>query len=511
MQTDTSVGTRTFSDAADYTRRFIRPEQIEPYLPGGRHFIDGGAIERVLETAAAAPNDRVRVRDILAKSLAIETLLPEETAVLLHVTDPDLRAEMEEAALRVKRAVYDNRIVTFAPLYMSNHCVNRCAYCGFHAGNRSQVRRMLGMDEVREEIGVLAGRLGHKRLIAVYGEHPQTSTDYIAETIRTVYGTQVRSRSGATLGIRRVNVNAAPLPVEDLRVLKGVGIGTFQVFQETYHRPTYERLHPQGTVKGSYDWRTTCMHRALEAGVDDVGIGALFGLYDWRFEVVALVCHSRDLESRFGIGPHTISFPRLEPASGTEVPVRSPHLVNDDDFQKIVTVTRLSVPYTGMIVTCRETRAARDRTVLRGGVTQMDASSNIAIGGYSEFASERQQAIDRQQFVLADTRTLDELIRDLAGMGIITSFCTAGYRCGRTGGCIMDALKTGKEGKFCKVNAVLTFREWLEDFGSPETRALCEPVLRREVEAIERELPKFYPAFKESYDRIVAGERDLFF
>jgi 2-iminoacetate synthase len=185
--------------------------------------------------------------------------------------------------------------------------------------------------------------------------------------------------------------------------------------------------------------------------------------------------------------------------------------VNDDDFQKIVTVTRLSVPYTGMIVTCRERQAVRDRAVLRGGVTQMDASSNIAIGGYSEFASETQQVIDRQQFVLADTRTLDSLIRDLAGMGIITSFCTAGYRCGRTGGCIMDSLKTGKEGKFCKINAVLTFREWLEDFASPETRAICEPVLQRELREVETNLPKFYPSFKGAYDRIVAGERDLFF
>ncbi len=502
---------RTFSGAADYTRRFIRPEQIERYLQEGRHFIDADAIHRMLAAAAQTPNDRVRVRDILAKSSAIETLLPEEVAVLLQVSDPQLRAEMEETALRVKHAVYDNRIVTFAPLYMSNLCVNRCAYCGFHADNKSQVRRMLTMDEVRGEIDVLAGRLGHKRLIAVYGEHPKTSTEYIADTIRTVYARQPKSRTGGTLGIRRVNVNAAPLPIEDLKVLKSVGIGTFQVFQETYHRPTFERLHPQGTVKGNYDWRTTCMHRALEAGVDDVGIGALFGLYDWRFEVVAMVCHARDLERRFGIGPHTISFPRMEPASGTDMPTQSPYLVNDDDFQKIVTVTRLSVPYTGMIVTCRERKEARDRAVLRGGVTQMDASSNIAIGGYSDFASESQQAINRQQFVLADTRTLDQLIRDLATMGIITSFCTAGYRCGRTGGCIMDALKTGKEGKFCKINAILTFREWLDDFGSPETQAICAPVLERELREVEKNLPKFYPSFKESYDRIVAGERDLFF
>lgn len=511
MKQATTSDIRTFSSAQDYVRRFVQPEQIDRYLPAGNHYINDEAIQGALAAAAEKPNDAEQVRAILAKSSAIETLLPEETAVLLHVTDPDLRAEMEETANRVKHAVYDNRIVTFAPLYLSNLCVNRCAYCGFRSDNSSQKRRMLNMDEVRQEANVLAGRLGHKRLIAVYGEHPKTSTEYIAETIRTIYETQPKSRNGATLGIRRVNVNAAPLPIEDLRVLKSVGIGTFQVFQETYHRPTYAQLHPGDTVKGHYDWRTTCMHRSMEAGVDDVGIGVLFGLYDWRYEMLALVTHARDLEQQFGIGPHTISFPRMEPASGTDVPTQSPYLVNDDDFQMIMTVARLSVPYTGMIVTCRENAAARDRAVLKAGVTQMDASSNIAIGGYTDFARETDQEMHRQQFVLADTRTLEELIRDLGKMGIITSFCTAGYRCGRTGGCIMDMLKTGKEGKFCKVNAVLTFREWLDDFASPETRAICDPVLQKELHGIAETMPVFYPKVKEAYDKIVAGERDLFF
>ena len=511
MQDDTISGIRSFESAGDYVRRMVQPEQITKYLPPGGHFIDEAAINSALKTAAAHPNDVAQVRAIIAKSRAIETLTLAETATLLYVTDPELRAEMEEAALAIKRAVYDNRIVTFAPLYTSNLCVNRCAYCGFKADNTQQVRRKLSMAEIRNEALVLAGRLVHKLFISFYGEHPYTTTEYIAETIQTVYATQTKSRTGATLGIRRVNVNAAPLPVEDLRVLKSVGIGTFQVFQETYHRETYQRLHPAGTVKGHYDWRTTCMHRSLEAGADDVGLGVLFGLYDWRFEVLAVLAHSRDLEAQFGIGPHTISFPRMEPASGTDVPTSSPYRVSDDDFQKIMTVTRLAVPYTGMIVTCRETAAVRDRAVLKAGVTQMDASSNIAIGGYKEFAMESQQEMHRQQFVLADTRSLEELIRDLGKMGIITSFCTAGYRCGRTGGCIMDALKTGKEGKFCKVNAVLTFREWLDDFASPETRAICDPVLERELKAIASELPLFYPAVKESYDKIVAGERDLFF
>ena len=510
-QTATSCKIRQFTNASDYRKRFVIQEQIDKYLPAGKHYIDDGEIFSKLSTASTAcANDPVRIREILAKSRAIETLLPEETATLIHVTDPDLLLEMETTALAVKKSVYDNRIVMFAPLYMSNLCVNRCAYCGFSCGNEEQKRRVLTMDEVKQEIGVLAGKIGHKRLIAVYGEHPETSTDYIAETIRTAYSHLVKSPHGAVVGIRRVNVNAAPLPIEDLRVLKQVGIGTFQVFQETYHRETYAKLHPADTVKGNYDWRTTAFHRALEAGVDDVGMGVLYGLYDWKFELMASIYHARDLERQFGIGPHTISFPRLEPASGTDVPTTSPYLIDDETFRRIVVITRLSVPYTGMIVTCRERPESRDSCV-RCGITQMDASSNIAIKGYSDFDSEQHQEKDRQQFVLSDTRTLEEMIAHLAREGIITSFCTAGYRCGRTGGCIMDALKTGQEGKFCKINAVLTFREWLDDFASAATRALCEPVLSKELAAIETTLPKFYPTVKDHYDRICKGERDLFF
>lgn len=502
---------RHFKNAADYRANFIQREQITKYLPAGRHFIDDAQIKRILRQAAEAPaNDPVRVREILAKSRAIETLLPEEMATLIHVTDPALLQEMEETALAIKLAVYDNRVVMFAPLYMSNLCVNRCAYCGFRCENEQQKRRMLNMDEVRQEIDVLAGKIGHKRVIAVYGEHPQTSTEYFVETIQTIYSQQVQSPRGTPVGIRRVNVNAAPLPIEDLQMLKQVGIGTFQVFQETYHRETYERLHPAGTVKGDYDWRATCFHRALEAGVDDVGMGVLYGLYDWQFELMGSLYHARNLEEQFGIGPHTISFPRLEPASGTDLPQTSPYVIDDATFRRILIITRLSVPYTGMIVTCREKAQSRNAFV-NCGITQMDASSNIAIKGYSDFASETFQEKDRQQFVLADNRTLEEVIAHLAGRGIITSFCTAGYRCGRTGGCIMDALKTGKEGKFCKINAVLTFREWLDDFASDATRAICEPVLTKELEGIQRQLPKFYPVVKEHYDRICQGERDLFF
>jgi 2-iminoacetate synthase len=490
----------------EYIESIIRPDEIDRYLPDEEtDFIDEDLIHQLLAPAPAP--DAAHVRDILAKSLAIETLEPHETATLIRVGDPALLAEMQDTALAVKRKVYDNRIVTFAPLYMSNFCVNACAYCGFKADNGAVARRKLTMEEVRRETETLAGKIGHKRLIVVYGEHPTTSTDYIADTIRTVYDTQVKTRRG-TGQIRRVNINAAPLPIDDLRILHETGIGTYQVFQETYHHETYRSVHPQNTLKGNYRWRLTCMHRAFEAGIDDVGMGALFGLYDWRFETLALLLHTRELERRFHVGPHTISFPRLEPAENAPITRRSPYRVNDADFRKLVTILRLSVPYTGMIVTARETAELR-RAAILSGCTQTDASTRIGIGGYAEAAGT--QAMDHQQFMLGDTRSLEELIVDLAQMGMITSFCTAAYRCGRTGGCIMDALKTGKEGKFCKVNAVLTFREWLEDFAGPEAQALCEPLIQKELAAIKRDLPLFYPTVKEYHDRICQGDRDLYF
>ena len=505
-------GIRTFKDERDYVEHFIVQSEIDKYLPGGKHFIDDALIMRTLADADARPVDPARVREILAKSHdTCETLSIEEVATLMRVEDPGLFEEMRETADRIKKKVYDNRIVTFAPLYVANPCVNGCRYCGFREGNSQQKRRVLTMDELREEVDVLAGRIGHKRIIAVYGEHPSTSTAYIAETIETVYGRQVKApRTGAPVGIRRVNVNAAPLPVDDLRVLHEVGIGTFQVFQETYNRKLYEQMHPQWSVKGNYDWRTTCFHRCMEAGVDDVGLGVLYGLCDWRYELLATVLHARDLERWFNIGPHTLSFPRLEPASGTKVPEESPWLIDDATFARIIVLARLAIPYTGIIITARESPESRNR-VLDHGMTQLDCSSNIAIKGYSDFDSESHQEKDRQQFMLGDTRSLDEMVRYLASRGTITSFCTAGYRCGRTGGCIMDALKTGREGKFCKINAVLTFREWLDDFASDETRAIGEALIQKELAGIKEWLPKFYPTVLKQYEATCNGKRDLFF
>ncbi|HNQ36304.1 MAG TPA: [FeFe] hydrogenase H-cluster radical SAM maturase HydG, partial [bacterium] len=281
-----------------------------------------------------------------------------------------------------------------------------------------------------------------------------------------------------------------------------------QVFQETYHRQTYASVHPAGSLKSDYRWRLYSMHRSLEAGIDDVGLGALFGLYDWRFEVLGLLYHARALEKRFGIGPHTISFPRLEPAENTPFIQETGYRVTDEDFRKAVTVIRLSVPYAGMILTAREPAPLR-RALLPLGCTQLDASSRIGIGAYRSRSGE--QVSDRQQFLLGDTRTLDEVVRELALMGHITSFCTAGYRCGRTGQCIMELLRSGQEGRFCKLNAALTFQEWLDDFATPPTRAAGEPILAREIEDIRQRMPAVFPAFMKQYERIRQGERDLYF
>ncbi len=496
----------TRAGVADWIKDRIKPEQIEKYLDDGRCFIDAEAIERALD--ANRKPDPKRIRDIVQKSLAIETLTPEETACLIHVDDPELLAEMRQAAQAVKIKVYDNRIVTFAPLYLGNLCVNNCAYCGFRSSNGSEQRRVLTLDEVRREIEVLAGQIGHKRLIVVYGEHPATDVQYIASTLQAIADVKVKTRRGWGQ-IRRCNVNAAPMSVEELAMLNEVGIGTFQVFQETYHRPTYERLHPQNTIKGNYLWRLYAMHRAMEAGIDDVGIAPLFGLYDWRFEVMALLYHAIELEAKFGIGPHTISFPRIEPAHNTPLTQNPGYAVGDEEFKKLVTVIRLAVPYTGMILTAREDAQLR-REVLPLGCTQTDASSRIGIGGYADLIDGDQQG-DRQQFILGDTRSLDTVVRELAEAGCITSFCTAGYRCGRTGQKIMGLLRSGKEGQFCKLNAVITFREWLDDFGSPETIAVGEKVIAQEIEQVREKMPEIFDQFMRYYEKTQAGDRDLYF
>ena len=490
----------------NWMQRRIKPEEIKKYLNNGQCFIDNARIERAL--VENLKPDPKRIRDILQKSLAIETLTLDETACLLHVEQPELLAEMQRVAAEVKVKVYDNRIVTFAPLYLSNFCGNDCLYCSFRRSNAQANRRILTTDEIRREVEILAGVIGHKRLIVVYGEHPKADIDYMISSLRAIAEVKVKTRRGCGQ-IRRCNVNAAPLSIEELRRLKDVGIGTFQVFQETYHRPTYEKVHPSDTVKGDYLWRLYCMHRAIEAGVDDVGIGALFGLYDWKFEVMAMLCHAIELEDKFGIGPHTISFPRLEPADNTPFVENPEHCVDDAAFKKLVTVLRLAVPYTGMILTARE-NAQRRREVLPLGCTQTDASTKIEIGGYADRLNKDQHG-EQQQFILGDTRSLDDVVRELAQAGNITSFCTAGYRCGRTGQKIMTLLRTGTEGRFCKLNAIITFREWLDDFGSDPTIAVGEKIIREEIEQVRKKMPEIYEQFLDYYEKTKAGNRDLYF
>jgi 2-iminoacetate synthase len=490
----------------------IRQDEIDRYLENGQSFIHDDQISSwIRENASSSPS---RIREIISKSLSIERLSPEDTAALLNVKDPELWAEMKTAAGEVKRRVYDNRIVTFAPLYLSSVCVNNCTYCGFRRDNHTQLRHVLTMDEVRKETEACVA-LGHKKLIVVYGEHPSCSVDYMADSIRAVYDVHVPTKNGRSNSIRRVNVNAAPMSISDLRKLKSAEIGTYQVFQETYHHETYGRVHPAGTIKADYNWRLYSLHRAMDAGIDDVAIGALFGLYDWRFEVMGLLCHAIDLEKRYGnVGPHTISFPRIKPADGVSFDPQNPYAVNDDDFEKIVTVLRLAVPYTGLIVTSRENPAVK-RRVVPLGCTQTDAASRLGIGSYSGRENGEDQSADEQQFLLGDTRPLEMVVRDFAAMGLITSFCTAGYRCGRTGDKIMGMLRRGTEAKFCKTNAVLTFREWLDDFADEETKKIGNALIEKEMAEIRQDeffskTPALLREFDDYYARISNGERDLY-
>jgi 2-iminoacetate synthase len=485
----------------------IIQSQIDKYLnKDGNDFIDENLISTLIKKQQNP--DKNYIREIIAKSKSLETLLPEETAALLNCEDKELIGEMEKAALEIKLKVYDNRIVTFAPLYLSSKCVNGCKYCSFREENENSVRRVLTMPEIEREIKTLAGEIGHKRLIAVYGEHPDSDVNYIAESMKTIYNSKYKTRKGFGQ-IRRINVNAAPMSIEDLRILKDVGIGTYQVFQETYHHETYAKLHPKNTVKSNYLWRLYAMHRAYDAGIDDVGIGPLFGLFDYKFEVMATLLHARELEAKFGVGPHTISFPRLEYADNAPGlnETKSTHLT-DEQFKKVVLCIRLSVPYTGMILTARENQKIRDE-IIPLGITQTDASSKIGLGAYAENYSE-QDAV-RQQFILGDTRSLDEVVRSLAKQGFITSFCTAGYRCGRTGQKILDALKSGHEGQFCKLNAIITYREWLDDFASSETITLAEPIIQKEIAEVKKKNPKMYGALINYYEKTKNGDRDLYF
>ena len=464
-----------------------------PVSDGLTDFIPAVRIEELLDRPAALADE---VRPIIAKSMALKRLSLKEMAALLSVTDPDLQEEMFAAARELKKHVYGNRIVLFAPLYIGNKCVNSCKYCGFRQGNDQVVRRTLTDAELRDEVHALVGA-GHKRLVIDYGEHPDYGADTIAHAVEVIYG--AGSRNGGE--IRRINVNCAPLDVEGYRLVKEAGIGTYQIFQETYHRPTYAKMHPYGP-KSDFLWRLYGQDRAMEAGIDDVGLGVLFGLYDWRFEAMSLLAHAIHLEETFGVGPHTFSFPRLKDASNRAL--QPEYALSDADFKRLIAILRLSVPYVGMILTARETAELR-RQLIDFGCSQIDGGTRIEIGGYSEGRGE--QDLDKEQFRIGDNRSLEEVIDELLDMGEIPSFCTACYRSGRTGEHFMELAKPGEIKHRCAPNALVTLAEYLEDYAGPQTREAGEALIEKELRELDegdRDLAECLLA------RVRGGKRDVY-
>jgi 2-iminoacetate synthase len=432
-------------------------------------FIIEQKIWTVIESNKAA--DSTKVREILAKALEMKGLDMDDVAVLTGISDPDLLGELFTTANQVKETIYGKRLVLFAPLYISNLCSNECLYCAFRATNKSIVRNSLSQEQIAHEVEILINK-GHKRILLVAGEsYPREGFRYVLDSVRTVYS--VKSKHGE---IRRVNINVAPLDEEEFRLLKAEGIGTYQIFQETYHRETYRKVH-LGGKKRDYNWRIWALHRAMKAGIDDVGIGVLFGLFDYRFEILAMIQHIRELENKYGIGPHTISVPRLEPATGSNLAAHPPFPVSDIDFRKIVAILRLAVPYTGIIMSTRETAQMRRETFALG-VSQISAGSRTNPGGYEH---EEDKDDPSGQFSLGDHRPLDEVIRDVASMGYIPSFCTACYRLGRTGQDFMDLAKPGDIKLHCAPNALSSFKEYLQNYASPETAQVGNQLIRKTI------------------------------
>ncbi|NLJ24596.1 MAG: [FeFe] hydrogenase H-cluster radical SAM maturase HydG [Firmicutes bacterium] len=432
------------------------------------------------------------VRDILAKAQKLQGLELEELAALLWVDEPELIEEIYTVARKIKETIYGKRLVFFAPLYISDYCVNNCRYCAYKRDNQYP-RRRLTMDELKEEV-IAIQAMGHKRIALEAGEDPvNCPIDYIIEAMDTIY--QTRSGNGS---IRRINVNIAATCVEDYQRLKTADIGTYVLFQETYHRDTYRAVHDG--PKADYDWHTTAMDRAIQGGIDDVGIGVLYGLYDWRFETVALLAHAKHLDSTYGIGPHTISFPRLRPAAGVSLET-FPYLVSDEDFKRIVACLRLAVPYTGMILSTRESPRFREE-VIALGISQISAGSRTGVGEYSK------REHDTPQFEVSDHRNLDEMISELLPSDYLPSFCTACYRMGRTGETFMSWAKSSHIHEFCQPNAILTFQEYLCDYASPATIKEAVPVIEAALAQVE---PKLQDECKRRLARIKQGERDLYF
>jgi 2-iminoacetate synthase len=460
-------------------------------------FIPDATIMKILSDTKE-PDSR-DISDIVDKAKEAKGLSPDEVGKLLNVrSDPNLEV-LYDAAREVKEKIYGKRIVLFAPLYFSSFCVNNCAYCGYRRDNEFR-RQKLSREEVMEEVRVLEA-MGHKRLALECGEDPvNCPIEYVEEVIQAVYDTKLDRGS-----IRRVNVNIAATTVQDYKRLKAANIGTYILFQETYHRPTYKLMHPQGP-KSSYDWHLGAMDRAMEAGIDDVGIGALLGLYDYRYEVLGLIYHALHLEERFGVGPHTISVPRLRPARGVTLET-FPYLMADGDFKKIVAILRLAVPYTGIILSTRERPGFRDE-VIKVGVSQISAGSQTGVGAYRhEHRADLEDEVP--QFAVDDNRTPDEIIAGLAKSGYIPSYCTACYRQGRTGDRFMEFAKTGEIQNLCQPNAILTFKEYLLDYASDSTRRTGEEAIKAHLEMIPSE--KVRKETEKRLARLEQGERDFYF
>jgi 2-iminoacetate synthase len=457
-------------------------------------FINEQEIEGIL-THHTRPQAR-EVRELLAKAREMQGLSMEEVARLSLVDSPELLAEIFSTAKKIKEDIYGSRLVLFAPLYISNRCFNECTYCAFRATNTTLRRRTLTQEEIAEETRILI-RQGHKRVLVVAGEAlPPQGFQYIIDTIQTIYGTRVGPGE-----IRRINVNLAPQTTERFRQLKEAEIGTFQLFQETYHRPTYAAVHLKG-MKRDYDWRATAFDRAMEAGIDDVGMGVLFGLYDWRFELMAMMQHIRHLEETFGVGPHTLSFPRMEPAAGSDLASQPPYPVNDTDFLKMIAIMRLAVPYTGMIMSTRETAEVR-RATLELGISQISAGSRTDPGGYKDGEGDP----NGSQFQLGDHRTVEEVVSDVVALGFLPSFCTACYRLGRTGQDFMDIAKPGEIKYHCHPNALSTFQEYLCDYASPQAKSAGERLISIELQHMDGQqtacaLPML--------NQVRSGQRDVF-
>lgn len=455
--------------------------------------------EEILETMAYAQkhkSDRELIRGLLNRARDCKGLSHREAAVLLECDQPDLQEEMFSLARDIKERFYGNRIVMFAPLYLSNYCINGCVYCPYHSKNKHIARKKLSQEEIRAEVTALQD-MGHKRLALETGEDPRMNPiEYVLESIETIYG--IHHKNGA---IRRVNVNIAATTVENYRKLKEAGIGTYILFQETYHKENYEALHPTGP-KSDYAYHTEAMDRAMEGGIDDVGIGVLFGLNTYKYDFVGLLMHAEHLEAAQGVGPHTISVPRICDADDIEKSDFS-NAVSDEIFKRIVAVIRIAVPYTGMIISTRESPRCREQ-VLELGISQISGGSRTSVGGYVQEEEE-----NSAQFDVSDTRSLDEVVRWLLKLGYVPSFCTACYREGRTGDRFMSLVKSGQIANCCQPNALMTLKEYLEDYASPETKALGEQVIQKELAHIGSD--KVRQIVVRNLKEIEEGKRDFRF